>query len=333
MNVTEPQSDNQSRLLRAGKLGFKLLVVALVCWGIWHTVEKSRGKFAEQNFSISHLNPWWLAAAGGLYLIGSIPSWLFWHQAMRDMDQRPGLVASLRAFYIGHLGKYVPGKAMVVIMRAGMIGGERVNGAVAATCVFVETLTTMAVGATLAAVYLALAYRDQQTLLLGSVAMAVLAGVPTLPPVFRRIVPPLVARATKLLRLKHDSHTLQSAFHGLRFPLIVTGWVSLTGGWIVMGLSLWATLKSLPSAPSELDPLINVLPEMTACVALSVVAGFASMLPAGVGAREFVFITVITPHYGPVAGIVGAVLVRLVSLLAEVLVSAILYFVPVRKPK
>ena len=169
LNVTEPQSDNQSRLLRAGKLGFKLLVVALVCWGIWHTVEKSRGKFAEQNFSISHLNPWWLAAAGGLYLIGSIPSWLFWHQAMRDMDQRPGLVASLRAFYIGHLGKYVPGKAMVVIMRAGMIGGERVNGAVAATCVFVETLTTMAVGATLAAVYLALAYRDQHALLLGSV--------------------------------------------------------------------------------------------------------------------------------------------------------------------
>jgi len=52
--------------------------------------------------------------------------------------------------------KYVPGKALVVILRAGLIRSRRVNAVVAAISVFYETLTMMAVGSFLAGAILVL---------------------------------------------------------------------------------------------------------------------------------------------------------------------------------
>ena len=61
------------------------------------------------------------------------------------------MLETTRAYYVGHLGKYVPGKALVVIIRTGLISGPRVDTTVAAVSIFIETLTMMAVGAFLAA--------------------------------------------------------------------------------------------------------------------------------------------------------------------------------------
>ncbi len=74
---------------------------------------------------------------------------------------------TLRAYYIGHLGKYVPGKAMVVILRTVMVRGHRVDAAVAAVSVFFETLTMMAVGAFMAAGILAVRLRKERDVVLG----------------------------------------------------------------------------------------------------------------------------------------------------------------------
>ena len=63
-------------------------------------------------------------------------------------------------------------------------------------------------------------------------------------------------------------------------------------------------------------------------LSLAMVAGFLSLLPGGVGVRELVVMTLISvqPAYGPVVAIVSAVLLRFSWLMAELLVSAILYF-------
>ena len=82
-----------------------------------------------------------------LYLVGLLPEGLFWQRALRAMGQEAPLGRTLRAYYIGHLGKYVPGKAMVVVLRTGLICGPGVDAGIAAASVFLETLTMMAVGA------------------------------------------------------------------------------------------------------------------------------------------------------------------------------------------
>ena len=58
---------------------------------------------------------------------------------------------ALRAYLVSHLGKYVPGKAMVVVMRAGMSVPFGARGATAAIATFYETLVMMASGGLLAA--------------------------------------------------------------------------------------------------------------------------------------------------------------------------------------
>jgi hypothetical protein len=218
----------------------------------------------------------------------------------------------MRAHWIGHLGKYIPGKAMVVILRTGLVYSDRVNRTVAATSVFVETLTMMAVGAFVAAVCLLLTTRDAALTWL-AVGMMVGSGAPTLPPIFRRIV--------KLLQVHRANPQIDEAIAGVDYRLMAFGWLIISAGWVLMGISLWATLQAIPGAGVPL----RELPLLIATVGLAMVAGFISLIPGGLGVRDWILMTLLAPQCGAKVALVSAVLLRIVWLLSEVAVSAILY--------
>ena len=212
------------------------------------------------------------------------------------------------AYYIGHLGKYVPGKAMVIVLRTGLIHSRRVNTGIVVASVFLETLTMMAVGACIAVLVLAVWYSHDWKFVLAAVAVAVAAGLPTLPPVFSRLAR-LLGVAEKLA--------------GFDYRTLACGWIVMVVGWIVMGGSLWAMLRGL-------DYDADWLCEWhlyTAIVAMAVVGGFASMIPGGLGSREAVFTLLLAPlpSIGTNGAVIVAVALRLAWLLAELLISVILY--------
>lgn len=297
------------RLVFAAKLFIFLAVVA----GIGRTVWNALDEFEEQQFSLLDVDGRWVAAAGLAYLVGMLPAWLFWHQTLRSMKQRPTLGESFRAHYMSHLGKYVPGKAMVVIIRTGVIRSDRVDAKVAATSVFIEVLTLMAVGSLIAAAILGTMFRDQTVLVGAALVLMMCAAVPTWPPLFRRVV--------RLLLKKWATPDLDDALAGVNYRLMVTGWAMLAATWCFYGVSLWAVLSAMPG-PS---PEHSHLPLLIACISLATVAGFVSMIPGGVGVREFVMIPLLEPAFGPVNAIVSAILLRLAWLLSEVSVLTILY--------
>ena len=70
------------------------------------------------------------------------------------------LVPALRAYLVSHLGKYVPGKAMVVVVRAGMVVPFGGRASTAAIATFYETLVMMAAGGLIAAAGFARAVRS-----------------------------------------------------------------------------------------------------------------------------------------------------------------------------
>ena len=77
---------------------------------------------------------------------------------------------------------------------------------------------------------------------------------------------------------------------------------------------------------AQLVPLFTeILPLLTACAALAVVAGFLSLIPAGAGVREFVIMTLLAADFGAVAAVASAILLRVVWMVSEVLLSGILY--------
>ncbi len=225
------------------------------------------------------------------------------------------LPQALCAFYIGHLGKYVPGKAMVVVLRAGLVRGQGVDTALAAVSVFFETLTMMAVGAFMAAAIAAIWFHEQKLLFWAAVAMMAVAGLPTLPPVFRRLV--------RLVGVGRSDPAIAAKLAELGYGTMLVGWVLTAVGWIVLGLSLWAVLRSLGAAGG--NPC-EQLPLCTAGVTLATVAGFVSFVPGGAVVREAVLAELMVPSLGDAPALVSAILLRLVWLVAELVISGILYW-------
>ncbi len=307
MNVSSPNRT------KPWILALKLAIVAAVVWGIWHTVAGAWDDIQQQSFSVREIRPLWIVAAALLYLLGLLPSAIFWHRVLHALGQRPGFGETLRAYYIGHLGKYVPGKAMVVVLRAGLIRSGKVDTTVAAVSVFVETLTLMAVGAFVAAAVIATSYRSETFLLLLAVGLMLASGVPTLPPIFRRIV--------RFLRVARANPEIDKRLDGLSYRLMIGGWLGMAAGWFVIGASLWATLMAMPNV--ELS--VGDWPLLTAAVCLAMVAGFLSLIPGGLGVRELVLIPLLSLRFSTIVAIVAPILLRLAWMGAELAISAVLY--------
>lgn len=310
-------------------------LVLLMVWAIRHTLVDAwkqlqthwdSGEFARQ------FRPGWLVGALVVYILGLAPAAWFWYRVLRAFEQRPRFYEALRAYYIGHLGKYVPGKAWVVVLRSALVRSPRTTAGVAAAAVFVETLTMMAVGAFLSAVYLVVALGDERELLWAAVVLLLVAGIPTLPPVFKRV-------AMLVGVLKRDA-MFRRQVQRLDFGTLWTGWGAMLLLWFLLGLSLWATLKSVGVTPLGVEQL----PRCTATAALATVAGFLVLvLPGGLGVREFVLVALLTPYLQTLPGKEGAAatpeliacvtaaLLRLEWLAGELLASGGLYLIRPRR--
>jgi len=180
----------------------------------------------------------------------------------------------------------------------------------------VETLTFMAIGALVSAVILLVTSQNPLMLLL-AVALMVCAGVLTLPPVFRRVV--------RWLQVRRANPDIDRAIDGLNLRLLASGWASIAVGWLLLGVSLLATLRAMPAAGIPVDVPWTDLPLLTASVGLAMVAGFLSLVPGGLGVRDWILMTLMVPRYGAAAAVVSAVLLRVVWMLCELLISGILY--------
>jgi uncharacterized membrane protein YbhN (UPF0104 family) len=303
------------------KIAIRLALLALVTWGIWKTIVQAGNEMAAHKFEWRQVHVTWLVIAGLLYLVGVAPCGIFWHRALWAMGQRPTWRESMRAFWIGHLGKYVPGKAMVVILRTSLVYSDRVNRTVAVTSVFIETLTMMAVGAFVAAASLVITSENPRLMWL-ALGLMLMSGVPTWPPLFRRIV--------RWLQLHRTNPQIDESLRGVDGRLMGFGWIIISLGWVMLGLSLWATMRALGVGDARIGSLVHELPLLTATVGLAMVAGFLSLIPGGFGVRDWVLMSLLEPHYGARVALISAILLRVVWLLSELLVSAILYLDVVR---
>jgi glycosyltransferase 2 family protein len=294
-------------------LAVKLLVVALVVWFIRRTIVDAWRELEARPLKVDY---GWLAASGGFYLLGTLFCGVYWHRILRTMGQEVGFWRSLRAFYLGHLGKYVPGKAMVVVLRAGMIRGPGVDAPLAVVSVFLETLTMMAVGALMSAGIVAVCFRGQPLLLWASIGMMAVTGLPTLPPVFRRLV--------RIVNLGKLNPAQLERLDNLGYGTIVLGWLLNAIGWAILGLSYWAVLRALGV---EGDDPLGKLHLYTAAVSLATVVGFVSLVPSGAVVREAALTQaarLMFPSIDSAIALVAAVLLRLVWLAAELAVLGVL---------
>lgn len=300
----------------------RAVMIALVCFGVSGTVQRALANLPRHEW---HLRTGWLVLSGTLYAVGLVPMAWFWYRALAALGQPAPWPAVLRAYFLGHLGKYVPGKALAIILRVAAVSKWVRSLRVAIMSALLETLTMMAVGAFLAAALSIVVLRLEPRLAALAAGMAAAAGIPTLPPIAKR-----VARIG-ISRVKHESELelppttpadVEATLHGIDWRLLTAGWIAAGLCWLLLGLSLWATLRAI--GVESVHP-IRDLPMMIAAVAFAVVAGFLSLLPGGLGVRDALLVPLLTHVCDAANALVAAVLLRLVWLVSEVAACGILY--------
>lgn len=276
-------------------------------------IEASRLRNAVDRFW--HASPLMLLASALCYAIGMLPANWFWRQCLLTMDQRAPWLATTWAYFYGNLGKYFPGKAMVIVLRLGALEAYKFKKMATAITIFMETLTMMAVGGAIAALCLILLNLDWKLTLL-SVGLLLSMFIPTLPPILRFVIAKLQGGVS--------AETLGKWTSRIHIGLVFRGWLAMTATWLLFGLSLLCILRGLPVAEAmETDWSRMILSSLGAC-ALAVVLGFVSLLPGGAGVREVVLSTILAPVVGPTAALCAAIWLRITWLVTELAVVAVL---------
>jgi uncharacterized membrane protein YbhN (UPF0104 family) len=311
----------------------KLLAVVILLWFLRGTLSSAIADLKKHPW---HVQPAWLVFAGLCYAVGATTVGIFWNRLLRNVGQDVGLFETLRAFWVSSPAKYVPGKVMVLVLRAGLLRSHRLEVTVVTAAVFVETLTLMAVGALISFVVLTARYWHELTTLwaadglgflknnhvvmvVAALGMFVGLGLPTFPPIMKFL--------TKLLGAGKFNPSAADKIGSVSYRVLALGWMLIAIGWFVQGLGLWATLRGIDAV--EGPP--RQLAMDTATVAMSTVAGFLSFIPGGAVVREAVQAELMVGDYGEGPALVATLLWRLVMVVTEVVLAAGLFFLGPRK--
>lgn len=315
---------------RLFKSMLKWTVAVLVVWAVGRHVAHTWHDIRRREVAL-RVQPGWLASAGLFYLAGLSCSGRFYGDVLRASSTPTRLTPALRAYLVSHLGKYVPGKAMVVLMRAGLSIPYGARAATAAIATFYETLVMMAAGGLAAALGFASSGRSApirlDLLVWGKrdIELFHLAGLLGLGLgfAFLVIVSPSVFRRLALLFSMPFPKVGPEALPRFTGRLLVQGLCWSAAAWVLLGLSQVAVLEAL--IPPGQAAHFHLFPAVTASVALATVAGFVvAVLPGGLGVREGVLMLSLGPLVGKDEAVVAALALRLVWVAAEVVAAAVL---------
>ncbi len=319
----KPNQFGKSTLLNIARL----LVFSLVVWMIYRTIIASQQDFSEYELSFRDLSFQWLSIAAISYSLGLTCFACFWHGTLRILGQQPSRTESLGSYWLSQLGKYVPGKALVIIIRSERVCSVHTKRNPAVAAVFIETLGMMAVGAVISGLLLAIFYDRHQDnyLLYLNVGLAIAAGIPAMPPLFRKVISILSKRKSK--------GSLVVDIESLTLKTIWPFWLLSAVGWVFLGFSLHAVLYAIPSEHSVSQLGWSDFPIILSTVALAMVAGFVSLLPGGAGIREYVILTLLTPIVGVALAAASAVILRLIWLFVELFFASLFFILMRRNPR
>lgn len=282
----------------------------------------------------------WLLAASALYLLGWLPSIFLWHRLIRRLGGSSSRWDVGRAYFAGHLAKYVPGKASVLLVRAGMLSNRGCRPSVSALTSTYEVLVVMGVGAavglTMAPVVWPKAIVNrlpemilpafEHPLIFGmSVVAACIVLVPFVARVLdfiaRKLTPPIVSKefTSPLVLAGADIEPSRSQIGGMF--LLRWCFLSVTT-WLIHGLSLGCTLRAVGVQTSLSEWLI-----WTGAVSSASFLGFVVMFaPGGLGVREAALLELLSSQteIGQSQAVATTVLLRAAWLAAEIIAAVAL---------
>ncbi len=295
-------NERARRLLRRVlRVGFVVAVVGGLALAV-------TDEWAQVGRSLARLHPLPVAAAVVVFVVGLITSMLAWRVVLADLGSPLPVVTAARIFFVGQLGKYLPGSVWPVVAQMEMGRDADVPRPRMATTYVVALGVSVVTGGLVGVLCL-------PALLHGSASRYALAllviplGAVVLHP---RVINPLVSLGLRVLKRPPLEHPLSGAS-----LLRAAGLSVLT--WIAFGVQM-ALLAHATGGGSW----ARILPLSTGAYALGMTAGVLVIpLPAGAGVREAVIVAVLAEVIPTPAATAAAIVSRLVVTFADAVVAGV----------
>ncbi len=264
-----------NRVVRGVKILLLAAIVAIVGWNLyeaWREIDAAQLKAAiEIDWGWALLPPFAFACL--LFTNASV--WLWLLRRIEPVRSSPQLYG---AFFFSQMGKYVPGKITLLLMRLERTRRQGVDGYAVTLSTIVENATYMISGAVvgvLALLPIAAANNGPRPLwLLGVISTSIFVLLVAInPAVLYRLVNPALRKLGRP-EIAPDQR--------LSMGTLLMSSVLMLPCWFFGGFALWATVRCL--MPVHIMHIWGLM----SAFALSVVIGMISFLPGGLGAREVV---------------------------------------------
>jgi len=272
--------------------GLFLAVIVVVLAGQWQEVRPLLGRLSAPSV---------LAAMAAVFA-GIYGTFLSWRAGLTDLGVRLHVVGGMRVFFLGQLGKYLPGSIWPAVtqMRLGRDYQvpQRASGAAVVVFMLMVIGTGLLVGVPVIPLLGVGAAEEHHWLVL----VLPLAMVLVAPPVLNR----LIALALRVARRPPLPAPL--SFGGI---LRVAGWS--IGAWLLYGVQVFVLARQLGADGGWL-----LLLQCTGAFAVAFASGpLLLVVPAGAGVREAALLLLLGPTITAPRAAVIAVVSRLLFIVGD----------------
>lgn len=270
-----------------------LFVAVAVGLGVWAVV----GQWHDVRTSLAGLGPWVLIGATAAVVGALLASMMSWRALLAALGSPLPVRASARIFFVGQLGKYLPGSVWPVLAQMELATAHRVPRRRSGTA----SVLTMLV-ALLAGLLIALATLPFVSHVATGYRWAFLAVPVLVACLHPKVLNPLLTRLLRLVRRPPLEQPLTSAAVARAL-----GWAVVS--WALFGLHVWLLAVRLGAPEGRTLVLALGGFAFAWCVGFLVV-----LAPAGAGVRDVLVIAVL-------AGVLGTGGATAVALVSRVLMS------------
>jgi uncharacterized membrane protein YbhN (UPF0104 family) len=260
---------------------FRLVLAVLVVTGVGYALAAN---WSAVTGELRRAHPGALALSFGLALLAPILTLMGWRRLLADLGTPLHLAPASGIFFIGQLGKYLPGSVWSVLAQAEMGARLRIprrrSGVVGLISIGMAAATGLLVGLPSLPI---LVSREATS----GLWVSVLLMVPILVVLFSpRLLNWFIAVGLRLLRRDPLEHRLSG-----RAIVETVGWFILA--WCSTGAHLMVLTRSIGAGSLSARDLVLG----AGCgYCLAAVLGMASfLLPAGVGVREGLLVLILSP--------------------------------------
>ncbi|WP_052432646.1 lysylphosphatidylglycerol synthase transmembrane domain-containing protein [Streptacidiphilus carbonis] len=273
-------------------------------------------RWGEVKSGLSQLG--WAALAGALaaLLLASLTSMQAWRTLLAGFGSRPPLRGASQVFFVGQLGKYLPGSVWSVVAQMDLGRAYRIPPRRSASSAALAMLVSLASGLLCTACALPFLQGGST----GGYGWAFLAVPVILAALHPRLLNPLLDRLLRLARRPALEHRVSG-----RTVALSLCWSLLY--WALTGLQIWILAVGMGA------PMVKSLAPAVGGFAFAWSAGFLVIFaPAGAGVREVILVAMLSPVMDVGRATALALVSRVLTMVADLVAAAVAGWFGRRKP-